>query len=302
MDERVPPEFSVVIPAYNYGRYLVRAVESVEAQRGPSYEIIVVDDGSTDETPEVAAGLGTRIEYIRQANAGVAAARNAGLEQARGRYVIFLDADDRMAEGALAAFHEIAVQSPMAVTLLGGYCSVDQAGLRSEKGRLPTMTEPRQNFRRYIQREFTIASGMAAVRQDGLEGVRFPVGVTNGEDVVFFGQLLARFGCVSFDAVVVEMFDHAARARRDFSRHLKNGTRTVDVLFQPDRLPAELLPLRPVFESRWLLSLGRAALQGGDRKTARHCYLQVLRLRGRDLLNWKQFGRLMRSCWPSSSV
>lgn len=296
--EDFAPEFSVVIPTYNYGAYLARAVDSVHDQPGPSREILVIDDGSTDNTPAVAAGLASKITCIRQPNAGVAAARNSGIALARGRFLIFLDADDRLAADALLHFEQTARNYPDAVTLLGGYRSLSAAGDPVEKRPLPQLTTPDQNFRRYIRRDFTIASGMAAVRRDMLGDIRFPVGITNGEDVVFFGRLLARHPCVTMPAVVVEMFDHAARARRDFSRHLQNGTRTVDALFQAGQLPPHLLALRPVFASRWLLSLARAALQGGDRSTARACYLQVLQTRAVDLLNWKQASRFARTFWP----
>jgi glycosyltransferase involved in cell wall biosynthesis len=83
---------SVVIPAYNAERFLADAIRSVEAQDHEPVETIVVDDGSTDRTVEVARSLGVRC--LRQANRGHAAARNAGLGLARGELVAFLDADD----------------------------------------------------------------------------------------------------------------------------------------------------------------------------------------------------------------
>ncbi len=86
---------SVVIPSYNYGRYLAAAVESVFAQTYPPLEIIVVDDGSDDDTREVASRYGDRIRYVRTDNRGVSAARNTGVELAKGDLVAFLDADDR---------------------------------------------------------------------------------------------------------------------------------------------------------------------------------------------------------------
>jgi glycosyltransferase involved in cell wall biosynthesis len=85
---------SAVIPVYNGARYVRAAIDSALAQTLPDLEIVVVDDGSTDATPEILAGYGPRIRVHRQPNGGVAAARNAGVRAARGEYVAFLDADD----------------------------------------------------------------------------------------------------------------------------------------------------------------------------------------------------------------
>ena len=85
---------SVVMPAYNYARYIRESIDSVLAQTHAPLEVIVVDDGSTDDTPAVLASYGDRIRVIRQQNAGVAAARNAGLAVARGEYMAFIDSDD----------------------------------------------------------------------------------------------------------------------------------------------------------------------------------------------------------------
>lgn len=85
---------SVVIPAYNNAAWIARAVESVLSQRRPAEEIVVVDDGSTDDTAAIAAGYGAAVRLIQQANAGAAAARNAGVRAATGDWIAFLDADD----------------------------------------------------------------------------------------------------------------------------------------------------------------------------------------------------------------
>jgi glycosyltransferase involved in cell wall biosynthesis len=89
-----PPVVSTVIPAHNSSAFLGDAVESVLAQTFLDHEILVVDDGSTDETPEVAATFGDKIRYFRQEHSGPAAARNNGIAESKGRFVAFLDSDD----------------------------------------------------------------------------------------------------------------------------------------------------------------------------------------------------------------
>jgi glycosyltransferase involved in cell wall biosynthesis len=87
------PQVSVIIPVYNGERFLAEAIRSVLAQTYALYELIVVDDGSTDRTPEIAQSF-PAVRYVRQMHAGAAAARKRGVEQANGEYLAFLDADD----------------------------------------------------------------------------------------------------------------------------------------------------------------------------------------------------------------
>jgi glycosyltransferase involved in cell wall biosynthesis len=88
------PHVSVIIPTYNSAAYLVEAIDSVLAQTYSDVEILVIDDGSTDDTPQVIKRYGDRVRYLRQANSGVSVARNRGISESLGRYVAFLDADD----------------------------------------------------------------------------------------------------------------------------------------------------------------------------------------------------------------
>lgn len=88
------PRVSVIIPAYDAAHFLGDAIESVLAQTYRDFEIIVVDDGSTDETAAITGRYGSTVRCIHQENAGVSAARNRGLALSRGQYIAFLDADD----------------------------------------------------------------------------------------------------------------------------------------------------------------------------------------------------------------
>ncbi len=91
---KVCPLVSVIIPTFNRAWALQEAIDSVLAQDYPALEIIVVDDGSTDRTPQLLAGYADGIKVIRQANSGVSAARNTGIRAARGRWIALLDSDD----------------------------------------------------------------------------------------------------------------------------------------------------------------------------------------------------------------
>jgi len=87
-------QVSVIIPTYNCGAFIIEALDSVFAQTFTDYEVIVVDDGSTDDTQGVVSRYGEKVRYSYQENKGVAAARNTGIKNARGRFMAFLDADD----------------------------------------------------------------------------------------------------------------------------------------------------------------------------------------------------------------
>jgi glycosyltransferase involved in cell wall biosynthesis len=110
------PEFSVIIPVYNRTDLLLRAVGSVLRQDFIDFEIIVVDDGSEDDIESIVAAFDDeRISYHHQANMGASAARNAGIDKARGRYVAFLDSDDIYLPHHLATMRAILQRFPGAV-------------------------------------------------------------------------------------------------------------------------------------------------------------------------------------------
>jgi len=111
---------SVIIPTYNRAQLLPRAIDSVLAQTVADHcDIIVVDDGSTDDTPAVAASYGDRVHYIRQPNRGAAAARNLGIRASDGEFVAFLDTDDEWLPDKTARQLEALCRWPQAVLATG---------------------------------------------------------------------------------------------------------------------------------------------------------------------------------------
>jgi len=120
---------SVVIPVYNAGKAICRAIDSVLAQTLTDYEIIVVDDGSTDNTPEIIKKYGDKIRYIRQENSGASIARNTAIQAAKGKWIAFLDADDEWLPDKLKMQMELLHRNPDLMWCAGNFIQTD--GIRS---------------------------------------------------------------------------------------------------------------------------------------------------------------------------
>ena len=122
------PPVSVVIPAYNQSRFLGEAIESALSQTLAGVEVIVVDDGSTDDTPRVARAFRDRIIYIRQSNQGLAGARNTGITAARAGLIQLLDSDDALYPTAVERGWEAAASNPDAGVFTASWDETDAAG------------------------------------------------------------------------------------------------------------------------------------------------------------------------------
>jgi glycosyltransferase involved in cell wall biosynthesis len=121
--------FSVVMPIYNRPQYMHReAIGSVLAQSFKDFELIVVDDGSTDETQSVLASYGSQIKVLRQPNSGAEFARHNGARHAQGEYIVFLDSDDLLCSGALEAYNHVINECSAPPLIIGTWIEFEDGG------------------------------------------------------------------------------------------------------------------------------------------------------------------------------
>jgi glycosyltransferase involved in cell wall biosynthesis len=206
------PTVAVVIPCFNQARYLHSAIQSARAQTHPPAEIIVVDDGSTDDTAKVAEEMGALV--VRQKNRGVSAARNAGLARATGELVVFLDADDALLPSALEMKASALAANTQAAAVLTRCEVMDEAGKT-----LPVVhqeIDPAHLYRGLLSRNFVWTPGAAMFRRDAVREIGgFAEDLGPAADYAMYLRL-ARVGRVVFvDACAVRYRQHDASMSRD---------------------------------------------------------------------------------------
>lgn len=167
---------SVIIPAYNAGKYIAQTIDSVLTQTYLNIECIVIDDGSTDDTNEQLAPYGNKITYVHQENRGRSTARNLGLSYATGEYLALLDADDYWAPDKLAMQLALLESDPSLGAVGCGAFVVTDAGnvIRElQAATMPRLSAGNEGFARLITLEYTIAAPLSTlvIRRSALESV-----------------------------------------------------------------------------------------------------------------------------------
>ena len=188
------PKVSIIVPAYNSGRYIGQCIDSLLAQSYRKFEIIVVDDGSFDSTPRVLsryAELGI-VRVVRQENQGVSAARNAGLSLAKGEYVAFVDSDDivhpELFECCLGLLGKY--DCDFVLLTLAEFDDGDNFDFKPlSSAEFDVVLNP---LRYYLDNGFKGGMSSMVVRRSLTEGLSFPVGVSKGEDLCFTYSLMPR--------------------------------------------------------------------------------------------------------------
>jgi glycosyltransferase involved in cell wall biosynthesis len=220
---------TVVIPCFNQAEFLPAAIRSVFHQLEHSVECIVVDDGSTDGTSEVAGELGARV--IRQPNRGLSEARNAGLAAARSEFVVFLDADDELLPGALARGVEMLTSNPAAKAVVGRCQLMDDTGAQ-----LPVSHDEvdlSNLYEAWLSRNFVWTPGAATFRRAALEEIGgFPRGLGPAGDYAVYLKLARTGGVLVIGEEVARRRKHYASMSRDLVLMLKT---TLAVLRQEKR-------------------------------------------------------------------
>lgn len=212
--------FSVVIPLYNKGVHIRSTLESVLAQSLNDFEIVVIDDGSTDDSLDQVIGAeDSRIRVICQNNQGVSAARNRGIQEANGEYIAFLDADDHWKPWHLSELNNLIINCPN--------CGIySTAHVIQRNGTIYAPSQPREpgfsgridNFFAAFAKSLSIVNSSTACisRTVLLDIGGFPAGVTKGEDVYLWIRA-AEMGGMAYSTRVSAQYNQDAQNRSNLS-------------------------------------------------------------------------------------
>ncbi len=216
---------SVIIPCYKQAHFLAESIDSANSQTHAPVEIVVVDDGSPDNAAEIVQAY-PNVRYIRQENSGVSSARNRGLGESRGEYVVFLDADDRLRPNALKLGIEQLQKHPNSAFSYG------RCDIIAEDGRfLTTSNQPhveKDHYQNMLRGNFITTLATIVFRREPLESVGgFNKEAETTEDYELFLRLMRRFACVSHREVVTDYRLHDKGVSRSIERMTESVRRTL---------------------------------------------------------------------------
>ena len=266
------PTFSIIIPLYNKSLFIAEALASVQAQTYPALEIIVIDDGSTDDGPKrVRAISDPRIRLLRQANAGVSIARNRGIELAKGDFVLFLDADDRYLPDFLATIVRLVDHFPSAAMYATGYFRFQNDGsrcitpvsseLKSKEGLVKDF------YAAWCKSAFFYTVSLAIRREVFADrDMRFPAGEGLGEDQDLWFRIAERYPVAYAKSPLVEyrMNVQGSATQTGKILHMLPCYRRLDERLTSGTVPVALRRSARKLLASHLLNVALARLGEGD--------------------------------------
>jgi glycosyltransferase involved in cell wall biosynthesis len=286
---------SVIIPAYNYASLLPRLLDSVMLQRADDMEVIVVNDGSTDETSEVLGQyekqFGEVFRVVNQVNSGPAVARNKGIAMARGRFILLVDADDELYPETIAHFRNGIQENPGVGMLLGGYLSIAHNGKQRQYLPAHIVGTPVQLIRKYLlSKDISIVHGAALFRKDVLAGRLYPEQLRGTEDLAVFAYMLVAAPVAVIREPLVKSYRHPESLRNLRSNEGALIDNLVAEVFC--KLPSSCQSLKKQFRAQRYLSLFRLALMEEKKSAALSFYMKALKTSARQALRWDYLRRV----------
>lgn len=290
---------SVVIPTYNYGHYINRAIDSILNQTVLPVEIIIIDDGSTDNTEQIISknylnNGNDKIIYIKKINGGAASARNLGIKNAKGEFILMLDADDKLEPNSIKIFTEKVKQFPMADMVTGGNLSVKSSQHKKYRPAPLVKENKLDNFKAFLNKKLSISHGKFIVRKSKFDLIKYPEHLLSNEDISVIAQLIATCNIVTVDATIVQYFHHNDSLRYNHKFVEKAGLSVVDTVFDSKILPPEFLKYRSTFYTHRCLSLFRRLYKNGQYKKAEKYFNMALGQSFLVLFKWKYLLKYLR--------
>jgi glycosyltransferase involved in cell wall biosynthesis len=211
---------SIIIPCYNQAHFLPDSIGSILAQTYQNFEIIVIDDGSKDNTSEVALSY-PKVRSIRQKNQGLAASRNNGIKESKGEYLVFLDADDRLLPNALEIGVKSLEEHPECGFVFGSHSYIDKDGTPILSMPKPTIVESGY-YIELLKRNYIALPASVMYQRFALDKVGgFNAAISPSADYELYLRIASRFPIYGHNQIVGEYRQHGESMSRNLGRMLK---------------------------------------------------------------------------------
>jgi glycosyltransferase involved in cell wall biosynthesis len=295
------PEVSVIIPVYNSSRFINEALESVFTQTFKDYEIILVDDGSTDNTRQIIEKYSDKLIYFRQENGGPAKARNFGIKKSRGKFIAFLDADDIWLPLKLERQIDAFKKNPELGMVATDNSLFDEKGVyRKSVGKKDYL------LKGDIVRNILIHSGVVTptvmVRREVFDALGlFEEQLRIAEDDNMWIRISSHYDIDVIDEPLAKIRDHQFRTMRTSGNLAQYVEKNMQLLTSNygDEVKRRVEPIIPRKLTEMYFNQGYSKLEKHEFKAARKYFITAL---GYDKWNWKCYFYILTSVIPVQIV